>query len=56
MNIDEELEDIVSCCHISFNGNVLLEKEDVWDAPSELEEGVKTTIDPLKEVNLGADE
>lgn len=29
-----------------------MEEEDAKDAPLELEEGVKITIDPLKEVNL----
>ncbi|KAH0641872.1 hypothetical protein KY285_032738 [Solanum tuberosum] len=56
MKIDEELEDIVWCCHISVNDNDPLEEEDARDAPLELEEGVRTTIDPLKEVNLGTDE
>ncbi|XP_049352684.1 uncharacterized protein LOC125817173 [Solanum verrucosum] len=44
------------CCHISGNDNDPLEEEDAGDAPSELEEGEKTTIDPLKKVNLGTDE
>ncbi|XP_049359184.1 uncharacterized protein LOC125823856 [Solanum verrucosum] len=56
MKIDEELEDVVWCCHISVNDNDPLEEEDARDAPPKLEEGVKTTIDPLKEVNLGNDE
>ncbi|KAH0664110.1 hypothetical protein KY290_027749 [Solanum tuberosum] len=56
MKIDEELEDIVWCCHIYVNDNDPLEEEDARDAPPELEEGVKTKIDPLKEVNLGTDE
>ncbi|XP_015168900.1 uncharacterized protein [Solanum tuberosum] len=56
MKIDEELEDIVWCCHISVNDNDPLEEEYAGDAPPELEEGVKTTIDPLKEVILGTDE
>ncbi|KAH0665904.1 hypothetical protein KY285_027110 [Solanum tuberosum] len=56
MNIDEELEDIVWCCHIYVNDNDPLEEEDAGDALLELEEGVKTTIDPLNEVNLGTDE
>ena len=47
---------IVSCCHISVNDNDPVEKEDAKDAPPELEEGVKITIDPLKEVNLGTNE
>ena len=52
MRIEEEVEDIVSCCHISVNDNDLVEEENTKDAPPELEEGVKITIDPLKEVNL----
>ncbi|XP_049374052.1 uncharacterized protein LOC125839127 [Solanum verrucosum] len=56
MKIDEELEDVVWCCHISVNDNDSLEEEDARDAPPELEEGVKTIIDPLKKVNLGTDE
>ncbi|XP_015064486.1 uncharacterized protein LOC107009658 [Solanum pennellii] len=53
---EEEVEDIVSCCHISVNDNDPVEEEDAKDDPPELEEGVKITIDPLKEVNLGTDE
>ncbi|KAH0693502.1 hypothetical protein KY285_020599 [Solanum tuberosum] len=56
MEINEELEDIVRCCHISVNENDPLEEEDAGDALPELKEGVKTKIDPLKEVNLGIDE
>ena len=33
-----------------------MEEEDVGNAPPEIEDGVKTTIDLLKEVNLGNDE
>ena len=54
--IDEEVEDIVSCYHISVNDNDPLEEENAGDAPTKLEEGVKTTKDPMKEVNLGTDE
>ena len=54
--IEEEVEYISSSCHISFNDNDPVEEEDAKDAPPELEEGVKITIDPLKEVNLGTDE
>ena len=50
------VEDIVSCCHILVNDNDPVEEEDAKDAPQKLEEGVKTIIDPLKEVNLGTDE
>ena len=39
---------IVSCCHISVNDNDPVEKEDAKDAPPELEEGVKITIDPFE--------
>lgn len=56
MKIDKESKDIVSCCHICVNDNDPLKEEDVGYAPPELEEEVKTTIDPLKEVNLGTDE
>ncbi|GAA0147886.1 hypothetical protein LIER_36601 [Lithospermum erythrorhizon] len=31
-------------------------KEDAEDAPSTLEEGVKVTVDKLKEINLGTDD
>nr|XP_009773113.1 PREDICTED: uncharacterized protein LOC104223382 [Nicotiana sylvestris] len=41
------------CHHISFNDGDPQEDEDAKDAPLELEEGVKTTVDALKEVNLG---
>ncbi|XP_049378083.1 uncharacterized protein LOC125842824 [Solanum stenotomum] len=56
MKIDEELEDIVWSCHKSINDNDPLEEKDAGDAAPELKEGIKTTIDPLKEVNLGTDE
>ncbi|XP_075101682.1 uncharacterized protein LOC142177114 [Nicotiana tabacum] len=39
--------------HISFNNGDPQKDEDAKDAPPELEEGVKTTVDALKEVNLG---
>ncbi|XP_070018032.1 uncharacterized protein [Nicotiana sylvestris] len=51
-----ELEDISLCYHISFNNGDPQEDEDAKDAPPELEEGVKTTVDALKEVNLGTNE
>ncbi|XP_059288127.1 uncharacterized protein LOC132041429 [Lycium ferocissimum] len=56
MEVAEKLEDISACYHISFNDSDSQENEDARDAPSELEEGVKTTVDSLKEVNLGTDE
>lgn len=49
IKIDEDLEDIVWFYHISFNDNDPLEEEDAVYTSLELEEGVKTTIDPLKE-------
>ncbi|XP_070042950.1 uncharacterized protein [Nicotiana tomentosiformis] len=56
MEDDEKLEDVSLCYHISFNDRDPQEDEDAKDAPPELEEGVKTTVDTLKEVNLGTDE
>ncbi|XP_070015187.1 uncharacterized protein [Nicotiana sylvestris] len=53
---DEKLDDVSPCYHISFNDGDPQEVEDAKDAPPELEEGVKATIDALKEVNLGIDE
>ncbi|XP_070005785.1 uncharacterized protein [Nicotiana sylvestris] len=50
-----ELEDVSPCYHISFNDGDP-QDEDAKDDPPELEEGVKTTVDALKEVNLGTDE
>ncbi|KAK4411798.1 hypothetical protein Sango_0252800 [Sesamum angolense] len=45
---EDDKESLVSSIYIS-NGA----EEDAEDAPAELEEGIKTTIDELKEVNLG---
>ncbi|XP_070057177.1 uncharacterized protein [Nicotiana tomentosiformis] len=56
MEDDEKLEDVSPCYHIFFYDGDLQEDEDAKDAPSELEEGVKTIVDALKEVNLGTDE
>ncbi|XP_059289059.1 uncharacterized protein LOC132042550 [Lycium ferocissimum] len=56
MEVAKKLEDISSCYHISFNDGDPQEYEDARDAPPELEEGVKTIVDSLKEVNLGTDE
>ncbi|XP_070052704.1 uncharacterized protein [Nicotiana tomentosiformis] len=52
----EKLEDVSPCYHISFNDGNPQEDEDMKDAPQELEEEVKATINALKEVNLGIDE
>ncbi|XP_070039572.1 uncharacterized protein [Nicotiana tomentosiformis] len=56
MEDDEKLEDVSLCYHISFNDGDPQEDKDAKDAPPELEEGVKATIDALKEVNLGTNE
>ncbi|XP_060200095.1 uncharacterized protein LOC132628316 [Lycium barbarum] len=56
IEVADKLENISSCYHISFNDGDPREDEDARDAPPELEEGVKTTVDSLKEVNLGTDE
>ena len=56
MKVDKEIEDYFWCYHISVNDNDPQEEKDVEDVPSQLEEGVKATIDPLKEVNLETDE
>ncbi|XP_070049181.1 uncharacterized protein [Nicotiana tomentosiformis] len=56
MEDDERLDDVLPCYHISFNDGDPQEDEDAKDAPPELEEGVKATIDALKEVNFGTDE
>ncbi|XP_070034351.1 uncharacterized protein [Nicotiana tomentosiformis] len=56
MEDDEKLDDVSPCYHISFNDGDPQEDKDVKDAPPELEEGVKTTVDALKEVNLGTNE
>ncbi|KAL0329082.1 UNVERIFIED_CONTAM: hypothetical protein Sradi_4894900 [Sesamum radiatum] len=46
-------DDIAQTYHITLIEDGELEEEDTKDAPVELEEGIKTTIDELKEVNLG---
>ncbi|XP_075076820.1 uncharacterized protein LOC142163433 [Nicotiana tabacum] len=53
---DEYLGDASWCGHISFNDGNPQKDEDVEDAPAELEEGIKMTVDALKEVNLGTAE
>ncbi|XP_060200598.1 uncharacterized protein LOC132628857 [Lycium barbarum] len=54
--VEEKFVDIHACHHISFNDGYPQEDEDAEDAPPEFEEGVKTTVDALKEVNLGTGE
>ncbi|XP_070045682.1 uncharacterized protein [Nicotiana tomentosiformis] len=56
MEDNAELEDVSPCYHISFNDGDSQEDEDAEDAPPGLEKEVKTTVDALKEVNLGTDE
>ncbi|XP_070049133.1 uncharacterized protein [Nicotiana tomentosiformis] len=56
MEDNAKLEDVSPYYHISFNDGYSQEDEDAEDAPPELEEGLKTTVDALKEVNLGTDE
>ncbi|KAL0339162.1 UNVERIFIED_CONTAM: Transposon Tf2-12 polyprotein [Sesamum angustifolium] len=46
-------EDIAQTFHITLVEDGEVEEEDAEDAPAELEEGIKATIDELKEVNLG---
>ncbi|KAK4395659.1 hypothetical protein Sango_1720200 [Sesamum angolense] len=46
-------ENIAQTYHITLIENGEVEEEDAEDAPTELEEGIKATIDELKEVNLG---
>ncbi|KAL0299441.1 UNVERIFIED_CONTAM: hypothetical protein Sradi_6603900 [Sesamum radiatum] len=46
-------ENIAQTYHITLIEDGEGEEEDAEDAPAELEEGIKATIDELKEVNLG---
>ncbi|KAL0327107.1 UNVERIFIED_CONTAM: Pro-Pol polyprotein [Sesamum angustifolium] len=46
-------ENIAQTYHITLIEEGEVEEEDAEDAPAELEEGIKATIDELKEVNLG---
>ncbi|KAK4400663.1 hypothetical protein Sango_1172400 [Sesamum angolense] len=46
-------EDIAQTYHITLIEDSEFEEEDAEDAPIELEEAIKATIDELKEVNLG---
>ncbi|XP_070047529.1 uncharacterized protein [Nicotiana tomentosiformis] len=56
MKNNAELEDVSPYYHIPLNDGDSQEDEDAEDTLPELEEGVKTTVDALKEVNLGTDE
>ena len=46
-------ESVASSYHVTANDEEIQVEEDAEDAPQELEEGVKSTVDDLKEVNLG---
>ncbi|KAL0402534.1 UNVERIFIED_CONTAM: Transposon Ty3-G Gag-Pol polyprotein [Sesamum latifolium] len=46
-------EDFAQIYHVTLIENDEIEEEDAEDAPVELEESVKATIDELREVNLG---
>ncbi|KAL0401549.1 UNVERIFIED_CONTAM: Transposon Tf2-12 polyprotein [Sesamum latifolium] len=46
-------EDFAQIYHVTLIEDGEIEEEDVEDAPVELEEGVKATVDELREVNLG---
>ncbi|KAL0396401.1 UNVERIFIED_CONTAM: hypothetical protein Scaly_0088500 [Sesamum calycinum] len=46
-------EDNAQTYHITLIEDREVEEEDAEDAPAELDEGIKTVIDELKEVNLG---
>ncbi|KAL0456161.1 UNVERIFIED_CONTAM: Retrovirus-related Pol polyprotein from transposon.6 [Sesamum latifolium] len=46
-------EDFAQICHVTLIEDGEIEEEDAEDAPVELEEGVKATVDELREVNLG---
>ncbi|KAL0453889.1 UNVERIFIED_CONTAM: Polyprotein P3 [Sesamum latifolium] len=50
-NVTEE--DFAQIYHVTLIEDGKIKEEDVEDAPIELEEGVKATIDELREVNLG---
>ncbi|KAL0406230.1 UNVERIFIED_CONTAM: hypothetical protein Slati_3936900 [Sesamum latifolium] len=46
-------EDFAQIYHVTLIEDGEIEEEDAEDAPVELEEGVKATVDELREVNLG---
>ncbi|KAL0455858.1 UNVERIFIED_CONTAM: hypothetical protein Slati_0925000 [Sesamum latifolium] len=51
---DEMIEDVVATIyHITLSEEDSVEEQDAEIAPLELKEGVKTTVDELKEINLG---
>ncbi|KAH6815278.1 hypothetical protein C2S51_020098 [Perilla frutescens var. frutescens] len=46
-------EKVASSHHITLSEEVTVEEEDAEIAPPQFEEGVKSTVDELKEINLG---
>ncbi|XP_012849590.1 PREDICTED: uncharacterized protein LOC105969382 [Erythranthe guttata] len=50
---EDDRESVASSYHITLTEIDVIEEEDAEIAPPELEEGVKATIDELKEINLG---
>ncbi|XP_057785424.1 uncharacterized protein LOC131002950, partial [Salvia miltiorrhiza] len=50
---EQRSEEVVSSNHITLSEEVNIEEEDAEMAPQQFEEGVKSTIDELKEINLG---
>ncbi|XP_012839468.1 PREDICTED: uncharacterized protein LOC105959853 [Erythranthe guttata] len=50
---EDDRESVASSYHITLSEIDVIEEEDAEIAPPELEEGVKATIDELKEINLG---
>ncbi|KAL0287782.1 UNVERIFIED_CONTAM: Transposon Tf2-12 polyprotein [Sesamum calycinum] len=55
ISCDDEMikDEIATTYHITLNEGDSIEEEDAEIAPLELEEGVKATIDELKEINFG---
>lgn len=54
--MEDDSESVASSYHITLHEENVIEKEDAEIAAPELEEGVKTTVDELKEINLGNEE
>lgn len=50
---DAETRKLASSYHVTFEEGESAVEEDAENAPPELEEGIKTTVDDLKERNLG---
>ncbi|KAH6763350.1 hypothetical protein C2S52_020783 [Perilla frutescens var. hirtella] len=54
VSFEEANEEIVSSHHITLDEKTEIEEENAEEAPPQLKEGVKATVDELKEVNLGS--